>query len=138
MEYKVVGDEQLSEKMVDLLTEDVDGKTFTHHTFLYLDGLTKQQMKKIDACIHVGRVAVSTKSNLEWTLSYLMDEVEKEYHYFEVRNTLYQTLIQPDRERIKIDPNYLHLLSYGFSLYENEKTPVQQLEQVLHMIRCYL
>ena len=138
MEYKVVGDEQLSEKMVNLLTKDVEGNTFTHHTFLYLDGLNKEQMKKLDENIHVERIAVSTQSNLEWTLSYLMDEVENEYHYFEVRNALYQMLIHPDKERIKIDPDYLHLLSYGFSLYENEKTPVKQLEQVLHMIRDYL
>lgn len=138
MEYKVVGDEQLSEKMRDLLTMNVEGKIFTHNTFLYLDGLNEEQMKKIDECIHVGRIAVSTQSNLEWTLSHLMNEVDKEYHYFEIRNDLYQMLIHPDKERIKTDPDYLHLLSYGYSLYENEKTPVKQLEQVLHKIRGYL
>ena len=134
-DYKLIGDGQSDCKMKDLLIQDVQSVSCSREPFLYLDGLEESQMKKLDACVHVKYVAVSTATNLEWTLSKLMNEVQKEYHYFLVRNRLYQVLIHPDKERLKEDTEYLKRLSYAYSLYEHEKTPVEILEQVLYALR---
>ena len=132
--YKIIGDEVLSMKMKELLKQDIVCKTWKFPPFLYLDGLDETSMKKVDV-LQVGRVALSTPTNLEWTLEKLMKEVQEEYHYFEIRSALYDYLIHPDKSRIQSDPMYLKVLSYAFSLYENEKTPVSVLEQVLDELR---
>lgn len=135
LEYKCISDLDFQKKMKDLLMQPVIEGTCTKEDFLYLDGVNEEQMKSLDENVHVLRVAVSTPTNLEWNLEQLMEEIEKEYNYFKVRNDLYQILIHPNKERLNMDSNYLKQLAYAFSLYENEKTPVEILQQVLDALR---
>lgn len=135
LEYKCISDLDFQRKMKDLLIQPVTGGDCTKEDFLYLDGLNEEQMKSLDEKVHVLRVAVSTPTNLEWNLGQLMEEVEKEYVYFKVKNELYQILIHPDKERLEMDANYLKQLANAFRLYEDKKTPVEILEQALYALR---
>ena len=129
IEYKIIGDEHLSYKMKDLLKIDTNSVQFSRPCFVYATQ---------DIDLPVERMAIATNSNLEWTLEKLMDEIEQEYTYFRVRNELYECLIHPDKKKMKENESYFKLLVKSFDLYENEKTPLSQLEEALNSIRKYI
>jgi hypothetical protein len=129
IEYKVIGDEHLGYKMKDLLEMDTNSIQCSRSCFVYTTE---------DIDLPVERMAIATDSNLEWTLEKLMDEIEQEYTYFRVRNELYECLIHPNKEKMKEDELYFKLLVKSFHLYENEKTPLSQLEEALNSIRKYI
>lgn len=130
-EYKLIGDEQLDWSMKDLLIGNYEAKTWTRPAFIYM---SVDEVADFGFCLQ----AVETKINREWTLKRLMDEVEQEFEYFSIRNELYECLMNPDRERLQKDTHYRKCMAYGFSLYEDKKTPLSALKEALRYIREYL
>ncbi len=129
--YTLIGDEQLNCLMKDLLVNEYEAKTWTRPSFVYMS---------IEENVDFGfvRQAVETKTNREWTLKQLMNEVDQEFEYFSVRNELYEFLMNPNRERLQNDKQYRNCMVYGFSLYEDKKTPLSTLKEALRYIREYL
>ncbi len=130
-EYKLIGDEQMNCLMKDLLEKDVQAFTWTRPSFIYMN-------EEEDLDFGFCRQAVETKTNREWTLQQLMDEIDQEYEYFCIRNELYECLTHPDIKRLKEDVKYKECMVYCFQLYEDKKTPLSILKEALMYIREYL
>lgn len=138
-DYAFVGDEQKGITMRELLEHPQDSKA-SGPLFVYISGLDEKQQSWLSAAfkengIYTGRVAIQTVHNIDWTLADLMEEVENEYQYFSLRDTLYDLITHPDKERLASDKEYLSLMAYGLSLIESEQSSAEQLRDCVEKIQ---
>ena len=136
--YALIGDQQKDKTMKELL-ENPEASKASGQTFLFISGLEeKAQTWLADALkeneIFIPRVAIETPYNIDWTLGHLLDEVEREYQYFSTRDTLFRLIMNPDKERIASDKEYLKLMAYGLSLVEKEDASVEEMKECIEHI----
>ncbi len=139
-DYKVVGDNHLDQVITSIFSsEEKPKQSQEFEDFLFLDTMKPeavQQFSKelIQKGIRLGRVAVRTENNVSWTLRTLMEEVEEEFQFFQLREKLYDVILHPDKDRLQKDAHYMHLMSETYALLENRTATKKDLEQAWSLL----
>lgn len=137
--YRCIGDQQKDSTMRQLLEHPESSET-SGPTFLFLADMDqREQLRLADTLkenqLFIPRVAIKTEHNIDWTLRDLLEEIEREYHYFLAREDLYYLITHPDKERLASDKRYLRMMSYGMSVLEKEESTTEELQECIRQIR---
>lgn len=138
-----IGDNDLDNTLKELLeTSREEYKIGNRNPFMYIDGNDKNEIKNLESIlrnnnVNIERQALKTKTNIGWTLRELMDEIDEEFEYFKLRDHLYHLIMNPDKEKIARDPDYLKLMSMAFSLLEDESVEKNIIEIAIKTIENY-
>lgn len=141
IEYSFVGDDDLSIKMSELLSKRTkNGLQGKGHGFIYIDEADVKEIQKFDNLlkennVDIPRKAIKTENNLSWTLGSLLKEVNEEYEYFCLKDEIHAIVMNPDREKLNTDGDYLRLMSMAFSLLEDDQAPKEVLEIALKALK---
>lgn len=143
LKYAYLSDEHLKMKMSELVSLDnMDYTPGTKEGFMYVDTNDVKEIQDFDSLLKeaqadIERKAIITDNNIGWTLEELIDEVDREYNYFKLKDRLYYLVSNPDREKINNDENYLKLMSMAYSLLENDPIEEELLEIAIRSIETY-
>lgn len=141
IEYSFIGDDDLSLKMSELLSKETKNSSKGEgHGFIYIDESDVEEIQKFDNLlkennVDIPRKAIKTENNLSWTLGSLLKEVNDEYEYFCLKDEIHAIVMNPDREKLNTDGDYLRLMSMAFSLLEDDKAPKEVLEIALKALK---
>ncbi len=139
--FKIIGDECLDITIEYLAESQASVIPAEGPTFILMDGMGENEIKEFnrilwDHSFDIARKAVTTPSNLSWTLRQLLTEIEEEYAYFTTREELYELLTHPDQARLQSDPSYLKMMSKAFSLLDDERTNLEILRALIEIIKA--
>ena len=143
IEINYIDDDDLENTLERLLElPRKEGEKGKREPFMFIDGDNVDEIKNLESILRdnnvkIERKAVKTKNNISWTLRALMDEVDEEFEYFQLRDHLYNLIMHPDKEKLKKDPDYLKLMSMAFSLLEGQNVGKDILEIAIKSIENF-
>lgn len=138
---RFVEDDELNQDIEELLkTENGHECEGERDAFLFLDDLSQEDIQKMNQMfeekkIDIPRKACRTEHNIKWRMLDLMEEVNREYAYFQLRDELYDLVIHPDEKRLEKDSDYMTTMSMAYSLLQNENTEAELLELAIQTIK---
>ena len=132
MEYHVVGDQECSKTMEELMHYPTTSKG-KRPPFLYIyeedAALLARSLQ--EEGIYIGRVAQNTPENIHWSLRDLMDEVDLAYEIDSLRTELYELVEHIDTKKFQTDANYQHLMRHAIALVEDPHASLEQLDDMV-------
>ena len=142
--YIELGQNDLSKKLKDLVQKeehalDLEGNS---QIFMYfydekVDTITKIDNALKEEGIFVRHKAVTTPTNLEWTLQELISHIEAEASYFQKREKLRSLVSNPDLVKFSQYPKYRNLMSMCYELLEENDVPEKMLDTAIALIEHY-
>ena len=143
IDYGFLDDQDMDKTMSFLLSHTKkECHPSNKEAFMFLDGNDINEIKNLESilkqeAIDIPRKALKTKNNIDWLLGDLMKEVDEEYQYFKLKDDLRELVMNPNKEKLTQDPDYLKLMSMAFSLLEDDRVEKEILEIAIKTIESY-
>ena len=133
--YLEVGDDCLSTLLKDIHESSANLKG-SHPLFMYFIEEEYETIKKLSSLLDfsVPRKCMQNENNKNWTLQALMQEIEDEVEYFQVRERLYDLVQKADVQRMETDAEYAQLMAASYGLIEQEEANVDLLKFAIELI----
>lgn len=133
--YLEIGDDCLNIELKDIQQSSKDLKG-TYPLFMYFIDEEYETVKKLSSLLNfpVPRKAMQNENNKQWTLKALMEEIEEEVEYFQVREQLYGLVQKADVKRMETDDEYAQLMAASYGLIEQEEASVDLLKFAIELI----
>ena len=133
--YLEIGDDCLHVKLKDI-QQSSSNLYGTHALFMYFIEEEYETVKKLSSLLDfsVPRKAMQNENNKNWTLLALMEEIEQEVEYFQVREYLYTLIQKADVKRMETDEEYARLMAASYGLIEQEEASIDLLKFAIECI----
>ena len=136
LEYRELFDEDFNSRIGALLKEGTKKKCDnSRKTFLLFSKVSESQMDLLKEKMHqndiyIPRIALETEQNVHWTLKELLDAIDEEVEYFQLRDAIISKLKKPNMYRVKTDPNYIKNLNQIVERISSEDVTINELKEM--------